>query len=406
VSDRFITKAHRQENCTISKGRVLSQNSHASPAAARPEYLFVDAVRFWSMLAVVALHSTQWIGAEPSEGLLPFAVACLFKYGTIGFPDLRIPPWRSHEDLCGVAVSVAATQGSTRSLGLLVRSLHPVPHRFRPWPSPSRGFDSVVTVSGAADGRRPCSVLHVFLVRSKSRPGHVHPHGLPAISVFGAVLFLVNFLYVADIYGEWFPPQHTVALFAFVSYLWLGSYAARNLSRVSAFMENMPMVLIAALVGLSYVASIAEFKILMARHSIDPSNTLRLSNQVFSILVVLLLFKLKSASWPGFIHVREQTFSIYLLHNFFLRMGSLPLNHWFIPRLAATLHPSISFLSRAALFLFAYGGSLLVGRWIASSDRWRWTIGLKSRQVLTTYEKTSTASKIKALILADTWPAK
>jgi hypothetical protein len=410
VSDRFITKAHRQENCKLSKGSLLSQNSHTVPAAARPEYLFVDAVRFWSMLAVVALHSTQWIGAEPSEGSLPFAVACLFKYGTIGFflisgfllgdrmktsaalPYLSrrlralLVPWAFWFGLY-ILYLIASDLGHHRLAALTVLSL----------------FQALRTDAGLAAFSTsfwfvPNLALGMCILMAFRRY-------LYSVR-FGAVLFLVNFLYVADIYGEWFPPQHTVALFAFVSYLWLGSYAARNLSRVSAFMENMPMVLIAALVGLSYVASIAEFKILMARHSIDPSNTLRLSNQVFSILVVLLLFKLKSASWPGFIHVREQTFSIYLLHNFFLRMGSLPLNHWFIPRLAATLHPSISFLSRAALFLFAYGGSLLVGRWIASSDRWRWTIGLKSRQVLTTYEKTSTASKIKALILADTWPAK
>nr|WP_139285160.1 acyltransferase [Terriglobus roseus] len=359
---------------------------HQFPApseAAPKQFLFVDAVRFWSMLAVVALHSTQWIVSKPSEGIFPLAAECLFKYGTISF-------FLISGFLLGNRIDTAAP------LPYLSRRLKTllVPWTF--W----FGLYVLYLIVGDFGHRRIVSlslvswadmVLTDVWIAAFSTSFWFVPNlalGLCILVLFrrylhhaglGVALFSINFLYVLNIYKEWFPPRHTYALFAFVSFLWLGSFAAQNFSRVSRVLDGVPMPVIVALAGLSYAGTIVEVQILTARHSVDPLNTLRLSNQVFSTLLVLLIVRLKSASWPGFIRVREQTFAIYLTHTIFLRAGSFPLNHWIRPGFVEESGPAMSFLLRALLFIFAYGGSLLLGRWISTRDRWRWTIGLKPR---------------------------
>jgi hypothetical protein len=197
----------------------------------------------------------------------------------------------------------------------------------------------------------------------------------------GVALFIVNFVYVANIYAEWFPPVHTTAVFAFVSFLWLGSFASGNFSRISRLMDRVPVVVVAVLTGLSYALCVVETKILVVRHSVDPFNTLRLSNQIFSILVVLLLLKIKTASWPSFINVREQTYAIYLIHTFFQRIGRSFMEHGLRPGFVEGAGPAMSFLLSSFSFIFGYGASWLMARWIANSDGWRWTIGLKPREI-------------------------
>jgi hypothetical protein len=42
---------------------------------------------------------------------------------------------------------------------------------------------------------------------------------------------------------------------------------------------------------------------------------LRMSNQILSVLVVLLLLKVKRRSWPAFVDVRREMFGVYLVHS-------------------------------------------------------------------------------------------
>jgi len=374
----------------------LSQTISAAPATPK-QYLFVDAVRFWSMLGVVSLHANIMLGAKPVEGVIPYAVDCLVKYGTIGF-------FLISGFLLGDRMATSA------ALPYLSRRLRIL---LAPW---AFWFGLLliyllagdvahqrITTSSAASWRH---MLQTDLnLAAFSSAFWFVPNlaiGMCTLMLFrrylysvklGAILFAVNFLYVANIYGEWFSPKHTSALFAFVSYLWLGSFAARNFARLSRFIDRVPMVAIGALAVLSYLASVAEVRILVARHSSDPLNTLRLSNQIFSVLVVLLLFKLKSVSWPSFVNVRQQTYSIYLLHTFMLRIGLVALDHGLRPGFVDDAGLAMKFLLRAALFVFAYGGSLLLGNWIATFDAWRWTIGLKPREYQAPTNKISTSSK-------------
>jgi hypothetical protein len=355
------------------------------------QFLFVDAVRFWSMLAVVALHATQWQIGVTEDARVTNALSCLFKYGTIDF-------FLISGFLLGDRMS---SSDPIRYLSRRLRTL------FTPWAFWFGVYMLYLLAADAAHHRvadtSVSSWLHVIeadlLQAAFGTSFWFVPNlalGMCLLVLFrrylhsiwlGVGLFTINLVYVADIYREWFLPRHTSALFAFVSFLWLGSYTAKNLSRFTAIVNRIPMAVAVALVALAYAGSLAEIGILASRHSFDPFNTLRPSNQVFSICTALLIFKLKSASWPSFINVRKQTFSIYLLHTFFLRIGALILKNGLRPHLSTDLGPVMILALHALLFVFAYGGSLLLGRLIANSARWRWTIGLKPHESDHSYDK-------------------
>lgn len=361
----------------------MTRDFAAAPSApARPTYVFVNSVRFWSMLGVVALHATLAIKENPSEGILPMALECLFKFATIGFflisgfllgdrmdrsaplPYLRrrlktlFGPWAFWFTLY-VLYLVAADLGNHRILAASSDSwLQMIWHDF------------VAACFSSSFWFVPNLALGMCILLLFRR--HLHSVRL------GIALFAINAVYIANIYGEWFAPNHTYALFAYVSYLWLGSYAAGNFSRITRWMNSVPLALVILLVLLSYAAALAEAQFLTSRNSLENINTLRPTNQVFSIFVVLLLVKIKSATWPGFLHVRQQTFGVYLVHPFLLRFGFVALNRLYGRSLTDGLRPHLSFAMRGVLFIFSYGGSLLVARSLARSTRWRWLIGVSS----------------------------
>ena len=147
----------------------------------------------------------------------------------------------------------------------------------------------------------------------------------------GIALLAVNLVYVVNIYTLWFRSGHGEALFGFVFYLWLGSYAAQNFERISHSLARIPT---ATLVATSLIAGIAaywESNLLSTFGRSDPLNTLRLSNQVFSISMVLLIFKFDGSTWPRFIDVRRHTFGLYLSHSIVLLFLMSFLQRWTVP---------------------------------------------------------------------------
>ncbi len=113
----------------------------------------------------------------------------------------------------------------------------------------------------------------------------------------------------------------------------------------------------------------------------DPLNTLRLSNQLFSVAVVLLLLKIKRSTWPAFVDVRRHTFGLYLSHS----MVQVVL----ISALAEALihHPIAWILNTAAgrlalwfaVLAATYGTSLAITRSLDAQPRLRWTVGMSRR---------------------------
>ncbi len=135
---------------------------------------------------------------------------------------------------------------------------------------------------------------------------------------FGLTLFVFTCLYSVNIYTRWIPASHTMALFGFVFYLWLGAWASRNFQWVSQRIALVPASLIYVSIALTFIASLAETRLLNHLHSLDPTNSIRITNQLYSFAVVMLMMKFKREITPSFVDVRKNMFGVYLTLTFVL----------------------------------------------------------------------------------------
>jgi hypothetical protein len=286
----------------------------------KPDHLFVNNVRFWSMVSIIGVHSAgEFESFKASHSShLGIAIIAALKFGTIGFflvsgfllgerVDRRNPIEYFMRRLKKVFLPWLFWFGILCAL-LMTHEL--IDH--------SLGHSSLVPTLRLAFTTARSSLI--------ASPFWFVPNLLLCIAVLlafrrhlyslklGAILFAVNLVYVVNIYTLWFQPQHTKAIFAFVFYLWLGSYAAENFSRISKVLARIPTAIFVTLALITGVAAYFESCLLALRHNPDPFNTLRLTNQAFSICMVLVFFKLTRATWPRIVDVRRHTFGIYLTH--------------------------------------------------------------------------------------------
>ncbi len=61
--------------------------------------------------------------------------------------------------------------------------------------------------------------------------------------------------------------------------------------------------------------SLIETAILKAQNSPDTLNSLRFANQIYSVLIVILLLRIRRRSWPSFVNVADTTYGVYLTHG-------------------------------------------------------------------------------------------
>lgn len=134
----------------------------------------------------------------------------------------------------------------------------------------------------------------------------------------GFGLLAIDLFYVVNIYCRWIPSRHSQAVFGFVFYLWLGRYASRHYERVQDWLRRTSMGVLIPAVLLLGIFAFAESRILVHTEAIDSANTLRLTNQAYSIAVVLMIMKIRRVTWPHFMNVRRYTFGIYLSHTVML----------------------------------------------------------------------------------------
>jgi membrane-bound acyltransferase YfiQ involved in biofilm formation len=190
----------------------------------------------------------------------------------------------------------------------------------------------------------------------------------------GAVLLTANLVYVANIYGQWFPSDHSRAIFGFVFYLWLGSYVAQNFDKISKVLALIPAKVFVATSIVTGVAAYFESHLLAVLNCADPLNSLRLTNQVFSISMVLMIFKFSRATWPTFIDVRRHTFGIYLAHCVilrpFLHLSKNSRFHW------AYAGNAKGILLWIAVSTVTYLSALTITIWLAKRPSRQWIVGL------------------------------
>jgi hypothetical protein len=285
-------------------------------------HLFVDNVRFLSMIGIVAIHGTAVFWLTGIHPLLIAAVLTPLKFATIGF--FLISGFLLGERL-----------ERSRPMEYLGRRLQKV---FLPW----LFWVSLLVVDHLTRDVIRHRVTLPFTIEALPIIGREYfqcvfstafwfvPNLLLALCVLllfrrylndlrlGAGLLAINLFYVVNIYTLWLPSSHSKAVFGFVFYLWLGTYASRHLGNIALWVSQIGRVVLAGLAVLTGLIAIGEACVLNHLQSPDPNNSLRLSNQIFSIVMVLLIFKLGRTTWPRFVDVRSQTFGIYLSHTLVL----------------------------------------------------------------------------------------
>jgi len=196
----------------------------------------------------------------------------------------------------------------------------------------------------------------------------------------GMMLLAVNLFWVVNLYKNWWPSDHTEALLAFVFYLWLGAWCAPRIEHVQRWIDGMPVGwLLAAILGTCGMAR-AEMFHLQSVAGADPGNTLRITNQIFSVCVVIGLMRLRRKTWPKWIDVPAQTYGMYLMHPLALYTGvmlmrRLPGKHiWMVDSWAAL--PSV-----LVLFAVTYGMCVIVTNGLLHTPGLEWTVGGKAKRI-------------------------
>ncbi len=347
------------------------------PKKVGNEYQFVDSVRFWSMVAVVGMHGQRVFEPLGIHSPRPMQVLSTpLKFGTIAFFLI-----------------------SGFLLGDRLRTCDPITYLSRrlkrifvPWTCWFLLFFAMHLFAFHKSNGIPVTMT---MAEAKIVWGRISycmvdtaywfvPNlmlGLCVLLVFrrslyslwlGAGLLAIDLFYVANMYEEWMPSKHTEAFLGFVFYLWLGSYVSGHLERLKRWLAGLSMYALAGLTALAALVAYGEAQVLFHRGSLDPLNTLRLSNQVFSVLVVLLLVKIGGKTWPSFVHVRRETFGIYLCHTIVVG-GVLHLASKLAGKLAGSWWLTTHFGLLVVCLLaggLTYGVSLGITKALAG---WSWT---------------------------------
>ncbi|HWZ35767.1 MAG TPA: acyltransferase [Mucilaginibacter sp.] len=133
----------------------------------------------------------------------------------------------------------------------------------------------------------------------------------------GGTLLLFTLFYAVNIHYEWIDPRHTTAILGFVFFLWLGAQLRKHWDNIEKQAAKVPYALLTSLVILTFGASLYEMTQLRG-HSIDPFNTLRISNILFSLVFFALLLRIKNYKFINSLKPRQTTYGIYLIHYILL----------------------------------------------------------------------------------------
>lgn len=193
----------------------------------------------------------------------------------------------------------------------------------------------------------------------------------------GAVLLAINLFYGVNVYTRWLPSRHTEALFAFVFYLWLGAWCSLRKEKIQSWAAAQSAGRLVLYAGAAAGVAVIETFILKAHNSPDEFNSLRFGNQIYSVLIVILLLRIKRRSWPAFINVAETTYGVYLIHGMvmsllFAAAMKIVMVH------GSLLGPAGVLLMWIVLAPTGYFLALQLTRVFASIPRWAWVVGANS----------------------------
>ena len=335
------------------------------------------------MAAVIALHVLQgyrtissgvWCSPVPQYSLQPF------KFGTIAFFlasgflfGERIDHCKPSEYMFRRFRTVFLPWSMWFGLFCILKSLSHLFFR------PDRSISLSNAISIWQDGlfqtafwfvpNLLCAMMLLLLFRNILRRNST-----------GVLFLLGSLFYGVNIYGRWIAASHTRAVFGFVFYLWLGAWTASHRPEIEAWLDRVPALAMTGLVALTLALATAESWLLFVSGSGDPTNSLRISNQLYSVIAVLAIMKFDKALWPSWINVREHTFGLYLTHGVVLaavRALAAPVIIKVGPLLGAV---DSEMIFVPVLFFFTYGSCLLLVRGLLSVGHLRWSVGIQNHR--------------------------
>jgi peptidoglycan/LPS O-acetylase OafA/YrhL len=287
------------------------------------DYLFVNNVRFLAMVSIVWVHSIGFGGGATRNSTLhlQLGAAQMMKFGTIGFFLISgyllgegltrtgrtkyfyrrvkavLVPWIFWSCVWFVfAIFLNPLIG-----GGLKFSLHELAQKYVK-------FVFFQSIYWFVPNFFLC--LALILALYKRVPDYVQ----------GAMFGACSLFYGVNVYLRVVPAEHTSALFGFVFYLWLGQMAYKYRDAWGRWLGNISWTRLSIYTGAAAMLTLAEIHVVRGLHTGEEFNTLRLSNQVFSVAVVMLIVKCKTALFPRAIDVRAETFGIFLIHPILLQI--------------------------------------------------------------------------------------
>jgi peptidoglycan/LPS O-acetylase OafA/YrhL len=355
-------------------------------APSGASFLFADNIRFLSIAAVVCIHCIQIscaLAGLSSNSLLERCFLQPFKFATICFFLIS-----------GFLMGDGLRKRTPREY--LKRRLHRV---FVPWLFWVSLYCSMIFVQISGQNQFHSnslwnnisfafSVLYscVFLTSYWFVPNlmiaiflllHWRHHLFdPRL---GCILMGSSLGYGLNMHAHWFLNEdHAQAMFGFIFYLWLGAWAERHFTALQAVMARIPATVLFSLAGILGLAALIESSVLSAVGDPFAMSSLRISNQAFSIVAALALFKLRKPVWPRALNVRATTFGIYLTHTIVLMLLTSAAMQMFLRGIVVP-GAGLKSLTAAGLsllsFLLVYGGALTLTEWMLRHPRLRWTIG-------------------------------
>jgi len=280
-------------------------------APAKRNYDFIDAIRCLAMISIVMEHCFSFgdYMYHPTDKLsiLTFTVAIqLIKFGTISFFLLS-------------GFLIGEKFHEYRPLQYLKRRTK---NTTGPWIFWSLFFCAMMMVNDVVSAYQfnhgvfaphyGLVVLNylriIYLYTSYWFKRYLYSYWL------GAVLLLFTIIYMFNIYNEWIEPRHSTAILGFVFFLWLGVQLNRHLNSIEKWLSKTPVFLWIILCVITLVIGVNEILLLKKLHSVDPYNSLRPSNVLYSMCFFFLLFKIKNFKFVRYLKPRETTYGIYLIH--------------------------------------------------------------------------------------------
>jgi hypothetical protein len=374
---------------------VVTATKHQKPAKLDTDNVFVNNVRFWSMVAIIAVHSLviEW-EISPEPGLarnLQVVLLQILKFGTIGFYfsagfllGERLPQYSGPEYFLRRLKRV----GSPWALWALFFALLPFAKEILLY----RTILLAETSFWSQLSHRAVNVL--FYSNYWFVPNFLLALGLLLLFKryldslwFGGFLLCMSLFYGVNVYHHWVPSHHTAAIFGFVFYLWLGNWTSRNFDVFFPILQRVRLLPLLTAILVTGGIAVAEAYQLSRVDSEDMMNTLRISNQIFSLLVVFAFMKVQRATWPKFVSVRATTFGLYLIHptlGLFLHAlvfslaAHLLKDKWasFVGNLDQVMARPLTSLSIwAVTFVVYYTGSLVLTQALAKRPKLSWTVG-------------------------------